>query len=100
MKTIELGHGYRLVRCDSRNWELEEFRAPAKSEVAGRAIEQKPRWYGCGSYFQRLDAALAHVYEHALRDGGEDAETLAEALERAEGIAASLRSVQTSLLEL
>ena len=32
--------------------------------------------------------------------GGEDAETPAEALERAEGIAASLRSVQTSLLEL
>lgn len=100
MKTVELGYGYRLVRCDSRNWELEEFRVPAKNEVAGRAIDQKPRWYGCGSYFQRLNAALAYVYEHALRDGGKDVETLAEALERADGIAEGLRSVQAELAEL
>lgn len=90
MKTIELGHGYRLNRIDSMNWQLEKFRPAGTVEAIGKTWEVKDRWKPLGRYYQKLDAAIRAVYELVLRDG-DDATDLKEALDRAEGIAATLR---------
>lgn len=97
MKTINLGYGYRLRRLDSMNWELEHFHLPIRY---GKPTSDKPKWIGLGKFYQQLDAAISAVYELVLREDGEDAADLAEALERAERIAANLKAVSVNLLEI
>lgn len=88
---IHLGHGYRLVRGDSRNWSMQHWHAPdpdnpnTKNEAAG--------WYPTGNYFQRLDAAVLWVYERALNEERPDrAQDLEDALDEARTIAADLKA--------
>lgn len=60
---INLG-SHRLRRYDSRNWVLEELRAPK----GGRAKSQEVKWRSCDRYFQSVGAAVLWVAEHRLLD--------------------------------
>ena len=87
MKEIELGSGYRLVRRDAMNWELQQWREPAP-DCGGRvAKSREAKWRG-------LDAA----YELSLRDGDGRAD-LHAAMVEAERIAATL-TTNVNLLKL
>ena len=91
MNAINLGHGYRLVRRDAKNWETQHWHCAAPNNPKRRS--EKPAWHGTGNYFQRLDTALAWVYEQALRedDGGECTD-LQAALDEARSIAEDLKA--------
>lgn len=98
MREIELGLGYRLVRRDSMNWELQLWREPAP-DCGGRvAKSREPKWRGLGKYYQTLDSALRTVYELSLRDGDGRAD-LHAAMVEAERIAATL-TINVNLLKL
>lgn len=96
MKTIELGHNYRLRRLDALNWELEQFRVPVQNH---RAKGTEPKWIRTGRYYQTLGGAFAAVYELILKDG-DDAADLREALDRAECIKDELKAVKTKLADI
>ena len=69
MKEIELGSGYRLVRRDAMNWELQQWREPAP-DCGGRvAKSREAKLRGLGKYYQTLDSALHAAYELSLKDG-------------------------------
>lgn len=78
-KHIDLGGGYRLRRFDSRNWALQQWRAPSESR---KANDRSERWMDTGNYFQQLGPALAFVLEMRMRDEGEPDEPLRDAMER------------------
>lgn len=85
MTSIELGHGYRIVRLDDLNWKMQRLRSS--------------KWRDEGTYFQTLDRAVAYVYEHVLREGdGRDVE-LGDALKEARELRDSLLTVGQSLRE-
>lgn len=92
MKTIELGYGYRLNRVNDLNWALERFRPADKVRAFGKDYRVTEGWKPTGRYYQNLNHAIRSVYELVLRDG-DDAVDLAEALDRAEKIAATLGGV-------
>ena len=89
-KHIDLGGGYRLRRFDSRNWQLQQWRAPSESR---RANDRSERWMDTGSYFQQLGPALEFVYEKRMREEGEQDESLRDAMERAGVIREELMAV-------
>lgn len=97
MKYIEIGFGYRLHRLDAANWELEQWREPAPDSGGRVARERKAKWRRCGRYYQQLAPALSAVYELVLRDPSEDGAALAEAVGRAERVAAELAKVPDAL---
>lgn len=98
MKEIELGSGYRLVRRDAMNWELQQWREPAP-DCGGRvAKSREAKWRGLGKYYQTLDSALHAAYELSLRDGDGRAD-LHIAMVEAERIAATL-TTNVNLLKL
>lgn len=80
-KYIEICDGWRLRRFDSRNWALQEFRAPNMAN--GRAKSAEPSWRDTGDYYQSLGPALAAVFERRMRDEGPEVESLRDAMERA-----------------
>lgn len=90
-RTIDLGGGYRMRRFDSRNWMLQQWKAPDPSN--GRAKSTDPSWRDTGNYFQRLGQALAFVFERRMREEGEPDESLRDAMERAEAIRDELAAV-------
>lgn len=94
MQDVELGGGYRLHRRDQMNWELQEWREPAKDSGGRIARSREASWRGLGKYYQTLGGALAAVFELRMRDGDE-ATDLRGAMERAEEIRAELLSVRT-----
>lgn len=98
MREIELGLGYRLVRRDAMNWELQQWREPAP-DCGGRVAKgREAKWRDCGKYYQTLGSALRAVYELALREGEECAD-LHAAMVEAERIAATL-TANVNLLKL
>ena len=92
MTEIRLTGRFRLVRQDDRNWRLQELREPATDGRGGDAADGSARWRDTGNYFQRLDSALSHVYERALREDDGSAAALADALSKARQIAQELRA--------
>lgn len=95
MKYVEIGFGYRLRRRDSANWELEQWRAADPNHHRTKSAE--PKWVPLGRYYQQLAPALSAVYELVLRDPSEDGAALAEAVGRAERVAAELAKVPDAL---
>ena len=96
MKTIDLGHNYRLRRLDSMNWELEHFRIPVRN---GKPTSTEKKWIRAGRYFQSLDNALSVVYELLLKEGDENLD-LKCAMDEARRIKDELKSVHMRLKEL
>lgn len=85
MTTIDLGHGYRIVRLDELNWKMQRFRSA--------------KWRDEGTYYQTLDRAVSYVYEHVLReDDGRDV-ALSDALREARELRDSLLTIGQSLSE-
>lgn len=61
---ISLGHGYRLVRRDARNWEMQHWHIPDQDSRLTR--HDDGCWYQTGNYFQQLDAAVLWACERVL----------------------------------
>ena len=97
MEYIHLGCGYRLHRLDPMNWELEQWREPAKDSGGRVAKDRSPKWYRCGRYYQSLSAALRAVYELALREDDGASVDLEQALDRADGIKRELMDATVDL---
>lgn len=91
MRTIELGHGYRVKAVDALNWELEHWHEPTKGG------DRRPKWNRLGKYHATLGGAMAAVLERVAREGEGD-EALSEAVERVESAAAAMvEAVDASL---
>lgn len=97
MTYINLGCGYRLHRLDSMNWELEQWREPAKDSGGRVAKDRAPKWRRYGRYYQSISAAIAAVYELALREDDGASVDLGQALERADGIKRELMGATVDL---
>lgn len=88
---INLGN-YRLVRFDSMNLEMEEFRKPdaRKARKHTEIKDDSPRWYRMGHYFQSIASSVSWLLDHRmLNEGGEY--TLEESVKRYKEIADELR---------
>lgn len=96
MNYIHLGCGYRLHRLDSMNWELEHWHASNGSNNPALNTG-KEKWHRCGRYYQSLSAALAAVYELALREDDGASVDLEQALDRADGIKRELLDATADL---
>lgn len=88
---IRLGHCYRLVRRDARNWEMQHWRFPDQDSRLTK--HDGGGWYQTGNYFHQLDAALLWVYERVLREERPNrAQDLRDVLDEARAIAADLKA--------
>lgn len=88
---IRLGHGYRLVRRDARNWEMQHWHIPDQDSRLTR--HDDGCWYQTENYFQQLDAAVLWAYERVLREERPNrAQDLRDALDEARAIAAGLKA--------
>lgn len=85
--TIEFGE-WRLVPCDTRNWELCHRHATSRGKNEGEV-----RWHRLGRYYQHntLDEALRYAASQELMQRNRDeAESIWEALREYERITQTL----------
>lgn len=94
---ITVGDRYRIRRVDDRNLIVEEFRRPTKNSDDANS----EKWYAAangnpshGPFFQSLGAALTWIFNRAVIDDPSERETLKDAIERIDGIAAELMRVE------
>lgn len=89
-KDVVINFGnYRLVRFDSLNLKMEEFRKP-NSARKHLVKDDSPKWRKMGHYFQSVASGVSWLLDHRmLNEGGEY--TLEESVKRYGEIADELR---------